>query len=365
MFGQSAAPSPFITNYQFVSQIRVTPTQTDLTYRADIVNPGAAIANLAAMVRSLDSSQVQVVQGQDTLYFASVPAYGQVTSSNTFTVLVNASAPLDFSDLQWIVGGPVANAGPNQSVSAGSTVMLNGGGSTNPTGAGTLTYNWSFASLPAGSSAVLMNPHEHDAAVRGGCSGYLRRHVDSRQWQLQLQRHRDHQHRQHAPDREGRPESDHSTGRNRGAEWKRSSDLDGNPLSYSWMLIALPSGSTATLTASNTVSPSFVADQPGTYVAQLIVSDGALSSNPVSVTVTTHDPPPVANAGAGQLVSAGALVQLNGSASTDVDGDLLQYQWSLINTPAGSTATLEQSNRGESYVYCRPSRDLRGSIDRQ
>jgi len=83
--GSSAAAAAFITNYQFVSQIPISPTQTDLTYRADIVNPGNAIANASAVVRSLDASKVQVVEGQDILYFGSVPAYGQVTSSNTFT----------------------------------------------------------------------------------------------------------------------------------------------------------------------------------------------------------------------------------------------------------------------------------------
>src|SRR5580704_19391946 len=147
MFGQgAAAPRPFITNYQFVRQVQVNSTQSDLTYRADVVNPGSDLASLTATLTSLDSSKVSVVQGQGTLNFPAVPAYSQVTSSNTFTVLVNDGAPLDFGNLQWTFLGPVANAGPNQTVKLGNTVTLDGSGSTNPTGVGTLTYSWAFRS---------------------------------------------------------------------------------------------------------------------------------------------------------------------------------------------------------------------------
>jgi len=338
--GSSAAPAAFITNYQFVSQISISPTQTDLTYRADIVNPGNAIANASAVVRSLDSSKVQVVEGQDILYFGSVPAYGQVTSSNTFTVLVNASAPLDFSNLQWIVGGPLANAGPNQTVKTGGTVRLDGSRSSNPGGVGTLTYNWSFASLPAGSAAVLINPLSMTPQFAIDVPGVYVVSLTVSNGSASSSASVTISTGNIPPVANAGPNQTIPQGSTVVLDGSGSSDLDGNPLSYSWMLIALPAGSTAALTASNTVSPGFIADQPGTYVAQLIVSDGAVSSNPASVTITTQDPPPVANAGADQLVSAGALVQLNGSASTDVDGDLLQYQWSLISAPVASTATL-------------------------
>src|SRR5205814_10314899 len=36
----------------------------------------------------------------------------------------------------------------------------------------------------------------------------------------------------------------------------------------------------------------------------------------------------------------GTLVQRDGSASRDVDGDLLTYQWALTSQPAGSVAGL-------------------------
>ena len=59
---------------------------------------------------------------------------------------------------------------------------------------------------------------------------------------------------------------------------------------------------------------------------------------------TTPDIPanaaPVANAGTAQNVVAGAAVTLNGSGSSDANGDPLTYSWSLTSRPAGSTATL-------------------------
>ena len=51
----------------------------------------------------------------------------------------------------------MANAGPNQTGTVGVTVTLNGSGSTNPIGIGTLQYFWSFTSRPPGSNAVLQN----------------------------------------------------------------------------------------------------------------------------------------------------------------------------------------------------------------
>jgi hypothetical protein len=59
---------------------------------------------------------------------------------------------------------------------------------------------------------------------------------------------------------------------------------------------------------------------------------------------TAQNNPPVANAGPNQTVAVGATVQLNGSGSSDVDGDSLTYSWSIISAPPGSSATLANPN---------------------
>lgn len=49
---------------------------------------------------------------------------------------------------------------------------------------------------------------------------------------------------------------------------------------------------------------------------------------------------PVANAGIAHNVVTGALVTLDGSASTDENGDLLTYSWAFISKPVGSSVAM-------------------------
>lgn len=115
-----------------------------------------------------------------------------------------------------------------------------------------------------------------------------------------------------------------------------SSDKDKDTLSYQWSLIKSPSGSNAVLTGVKTVSPSFIADKSGSYIAQLVVNDGKLTNtDTVEIRANTS---PIANAGNDQSVEAGTLAQLDGRLSSDADSDPLTYRWELISKPTGSQA---------------------------
>ena len=118
-----------------------------------------------------------------------------------------------------------------------------------------------------------------------------------------------------------------------------SSDVDGDLLTYSWALIQRPNGSSAVLNGALNVSPSFRADRPGVYIAQLIVNDGSVDSAPDTVTITTGNTAPVADAGVDQPARfAGGVATVDGTASSDADGHTLTYRWSLLSVPSGSTA---------------------------
>jgi 6-phosphogluconolactonase len=67
-----------------------------------------------------------------------------------------------------------------------------------------------------------------------------------------------------------------------------SNDPDGDPLTYLWSFLSIPTGSRASLSDPNAPQPTFVADLPGAYDVQLIVNDGSAASAPDSVTITVN-----------------------------------------------------------------------------
>ncbi len=121
-----------------------------------------------------------------------------------------------------------------------------------------------------------------------------------------------------------------------------SSDPDGDPLTYSWTLVTAPSGSTASLVGATTATPLLTPDVAGDYDVQLIVNDGALNSTPDTVTITasTANTAPSADAGDDQAVLVGETANLSAAGSSDPDGDPLTYSWTLVTAPSGSTASL-------------------------
>ncbi len=119
-----------------------------------------------------------------------------------------------------------------------------------------------------------------------------------------------------------------------------SSDQEGDPLSYAWSLTAVPAGSGAALDDPAAVRPSFNVDLAGTYVAQVIVSDGSETARADSVAIDTVNSPPSANAGPDQTVAVNATVQLDAAASGDPDNDPLTYSWTLLDRPNGPAVTL-------------------------
>ena len=237
-------------------------------------------------------------------------------------------------------GSPVANAGPDiGNIRPGQTITLDGSTSFDPEG-DPLTYSWSL-STPAGSAAVLANPtsvrptftvdRDGDYVVQLIVNdGLLNSAADSAIFSSNNVT---------PMANAGLDQGGKAPGSLITLNGRASSDANGDPLTYNWFLSA-PAGSTAVLVNPTTVSPTFIVDRDGDYVAQLIVNDGTVNSTPDSVIISSDNVRPVANAGPDQSnIAPNILITLDGSQSFDANGDSLTYSWSLTK-PDGSAAVL-------------------------
>ncbi len=245
---------------------------------------------------------------------------------------------------------PVAEAGTDQFVYVNNPVTLDSSGSTDVDG-DPLMYTWAFTSKPAGSAAMLseedaklVNPTftadkagtyvvsliVNDGTVNSQPDTVVISTINT------------------VPIAEAGPDqSIILIGSTVQLDGSQSYDLEGDVITYLWAFTSIPAGSNATLSNVDTTTPTFVADVRGEYVIQLVVMDDILQSTPNTVLVSFENVKPVANAGTGQSVYVGDTVTLDGSGSTDANGDTLAYVWALTSVPAGSSSTIANSTNSE------------------
>ena len=135
-----------------------------------------------------------------------------------------------------------------------------------------------------------------------------------------------------------------------------SKDPEGKVILYNWSFKTRPAISLVTLANPASVNAEFTPDVVGAYVLTLRVTDDQQQSATADVTVTVGLPgrPPVANAGASLTTTYGNKVVLDGSASSDPDGDKITYKWSFKTRPAGSSATLPILNDTQAKAEFEP-----------
>ena len=233
---------------------------------------------------------------------------------------------------------PIANAGPDVSVQEGDEVTLDGSGSMDPWLRG-LTFSWRQLDGPAATLAgadtatlTFTAPDvQRDATLTFGlvvmsADGRVGvedvtvvtvRYINQR------------------PIADAGLDAEANEGATVTLDGTGSTDADGDTLTYVW---TQTEGPATRLSDPAAASPTFVAPEVAAdTVARflLVVSDGIAQSAPGTVDVLIHqvNKAPVADAGDALVARALDPVVLDGSASTDPDGDTLTFAWTQTEGP--------------------------------
>ena len=333
-----------IGGYQLVSQ-QPQKNGSLFTYRATLTNNGGPLARASATA-IVSGGSLKLVD--NALSFGRVTGGAAVGSTDTFSLTYNKDNP-DLSRLVWTITptpnqAPVANAGPDFSRPIGQIAQLDGRSSSDPDGDG-ITYAWSFTSRPAGSVAALSNATSPTPTFLVDRPGpYVLQLVVSDGFASSAPDSITVLGPNTVPIANAGPDQTLPVGSLVTLDASGSFDADGHALTYAWSITTAPGGSHATLSNPTTVHPSFTIDAAGPYVVRLVVNDGIASSTADTVAITTLNSSPVANAGPDQTAVVTQTVTLDGTGSSDVDGDPLTFAWTLTNRPAGSGAVLLNAN---------------------
>jgi hypothetical protein len=282
---------------------------------------------------------------------------------------------------------PVADCGGDISGEVGLVASLNGGGSYDPE-AHALDYHWSLAGVPNCSDLT-----SEDLASSGGdataglvpdCNGYFTVSlVVSDGYQYSAPSYCN----VHVDGDNQIPVADAGEG---GVAAPCDGDLirlngyssydpEGAPLVYQWSVLIVPKGSTSSnnnISDREIAAPTFQWDLEGTYRFQLQVYDGTQWSPPDIVEHTVNgtalNEAPIANAGIDEIIDIEAdcetsdyvftcedcpasFVLLDGTGSTDPNGDTLSYLWTeetgglTLDTPESAFTYARHGSRTAEY----------------
>lgn len=235
---------------------------------------------------------------------------------------------------------PSCDAGGDITVDLGDVAVLDGSGSSDPDG-DPLSYEWTIYSAPSGSGVTIEAPasavtnmtpdvpgvYELSLTVADAeesCTEFIV--VDVQEPVINT-----------PPSCEAGPNQSVEVDAIVSLDASGSSDADGDPLTYAWTFTSRPDGSVSGIIDRTAATATFFPDVDGTYQAEVTVSDGTAScTDQFTLTVFPVNTPPTCNAGPDLSGLIGERAALDGSGSTDLDGDVLTYSWSFTERPEGS-----------------------------
>jgi outer membrane protein assembly factor BamB/PKD repeat protein len=293
--------------------------------------------------RQIDGPAVDVAGANSIQASITAPDVGADGTTLQFELQVNDSDGLSavdqvFVNVTWSNSLPVANAGPDQSVSSSDLVTLNGSNSYDRDGIA--AYSWQQMSGPevplsdssAANPVIIFNGIQSmdasllfeltvtdtgglkatDTVIVNVLSGNLSPIADA------------------GLNRKVKPHEQAKL------DGMNSRDPDGAIAYYAWKQVA---GPTVVLSNPNDVRPTFLAPDVGiggtALVFELTVADqgGIQNSDTVIVNVTSNNLPPIADAESLLTQTSADMVSLTGTASYDSDGSIVDYRWRQLNGP--------------------------------
>jgi PKD repeat protein len=245
---------------------------------------------------------------------------------------------------------PTANAGPDQTVSEGQIVTLNGSNSTDPDD-GIASYQWVQTGGPA---VTLSDPAMEKPTFTAPDVGQSGAALT---FELTVTDQGGNQSKdvctvnvtwQNEPP-QANAGSDQTVNEESvvNLDGSKSLDIDDAIASYLWTQTGGPS---VTLSDPTLVNPSFTAPTVGTGGASLtfeltVTDEGGLSNtDSCVVNITWQNQPPTAVVNPDFMdATEGTSVTLNGSASTDSDDGISSYQWTQVEGDPVSLANASSS----------------------
>lgn len=319
--------------YRFepVSQTFAVPVQVAIRVPAAAL--GGRSIDEVTILRSTDPTTDRLTPASEELGSIVRSADGTVSGTTTRLGVFSAAIPNR---------GPSADAGADRNVAVGTVVVLSGAGEDPEDDA--LDFSWSFVSRPAGSAATIANAGSANASFLADVTGIYEvrltvsdAHGNTATDTVRIVASPTTGNR--APVADAGADLTGSVGQTVTLDGSRSSDPDGDTVSFSWRFL-LGSPAAPSISNANQARASFVPTASGTYVLELTVSDATLSdSDTVRVTVGLSNRAPTLTVAVPPPVFPGSTMEISASA-TDVDGDPVAIAFALVSSPAGSAARL-------------------------
>ena len=294
------------------------------------------------------------------------PGADAVTHEFTLTLTDNRGSPVDTDTVMITVTSPfvvpVANAGDDRTVASGTTIALDGSGSTVDRRRTNASYSWT----QTGGTGRLMTLNNATVVRPTFTADILGAGTDDVTYVFELT----------VTDSAGSsdtdtvmitvtspfvaPVADAGRGPTPVSEMKVTLDGRGSTgdrratLGYAWTRTGGSGDSGIVLTGADTAQPSFMADalEPGadavTHEFTLTVTDDLGSpadTDTVTVTVVSLFMVPVANAGEDVIVDSGATVTLDGGNSISDHRSDLDYSWVRTGGTEGAAVSLTRAKR--------------------